>query len=305
MISMSLRPAVRIPRRFVRPVSKRTQSVVARRHGRALGDRMNRKWRWWSRGIQRNVLGWKRAFLRWIVVALLGLTILTIAIVFFSPIGKVEEIRVVRTDPRLDIEEVIQTLSPLFGRYLVGISTREVKIMLDDRFQDIASVDVNKRYPSQLLLRITLDPIVARLRILDPTQPKAGSGVMLGSLTDRGIFTLTEGPSGSGALAIIDVTDWAVRPEPGVYLLPPAFLRQITEAEAILRTQFGQTVTRRVAYLRAQEFHFAVQNVSLWFDVRSPLESQLQRYRTFLQSVGLQTAKEYVDLRIADKVIYR
>ncbi|MDD5751346.1 MAG: hypothetical protein PHS73_02400, partial [Candidatus Peribacteraceae bacterium] len=63
---MSLRPAARIPRRFVRPVSERTKRLVARRHTRALGDRWNQRWRKWTRGMQRSFIGWRRAFVWWL-----------------------------------------------------------------------------------------------------------------------------------------------------------------------------------------------------------------------------------------------
>lgn len=302
---MSLRPAVRIPRRFVRPVSKRTQRLVARRHGRAFGERLNQRWRRWGRGIHRSFLGWRRALLWWLIFAIVGLVVLTVAIFIFSPVGKIEEIRVVRTDPRLDIEEVLTSLSPLFGRYLVAVSSREVHLLLNEKFQDISSVDVSKRYPSQLVVRIALDPLVARVRIMEPTGGRANSGTVVGALTERGIFNLATVPTGSGSLPTIDIVDWGVRPEPGARLLSSGFLKTMADAEAILLAQFGQKVTQRTVYLRSQEFHFGISGVSLWFDMQSSLEVQLQRYRTFLQSAGLSSAKEYIDLRIADKVIYR
>ncbi|MDD5751168.1 MAG: hypothetical protein PHS73_01450, partial [Candidatus Peribacteraceae bacterium] len=238
-------------------------------------------------------------------MAAVGLVVLAMAIVLCSPVGRIEEIRVIRTDPRLDIEEVLSRLSPLFGRYLVGTTSREVRSLLAERFSDVRSVTVNKRYPSQLIVRITLDPLVARVRIIDPAAGKSASGAMIGALTERGVFSLVTVPTGSGALPTIDIVDWGVRPEAGGRLLAPGFFKTMQEAEGILETQFGQEVKQRTVYLRAQEYHFGVQGISLWFDLQSPLEAQFQRYRTFLQSVGFPLAKEYIDLRVADKVIYR
>jgi len=266
---------------------------------------MGRKFRFWSRGMQRNMEGWKRGLLRWTAVAVIGLTVLSIGIVIFSPIGRIEEIRVVRTDPRLDIEEVLRTLSPLFGRYLVAVSTREVRLLLDERFRDIKAVDVSKSYPSQLQVRIDLDSLVARVKILDPDGGATATGGVIGFLTERGTYAAAGAETGSGTLPLLQVVDWGIRPEPDALLVSPDFFRTMRTAEEILRTQFGQTVSRRTVYLRAQEFHFTILGIGLWFDVKTPLEDQLQRYRTFLQGVGLPAAKEYVDLRISDKVIYK
>ena len=76
-------------------------------------------------------------------------------------------------------------------------------------------------------------------------------------------------------------------------------------AEQALDEQFGQKVRSRSVYLRAQEFHLLTQQYSLWFDLKSPLEAQLLRYRLFLQTVGKDTAKEYIDLRLTDRVVYK
>ncbi|MDD5074805.1 MAG: hypothetical protein PHO54_02900 [Candidatus Peribacteraceae bacterium] len=289
----------------MRPVSAATKRLVARKHGRGLRDRVGRRFRFLSRGVQRNMEGWKRGILRWTVAAVIGLVILTVGLVVFSPIGRIEEVHVVRTDPRLDIEEVLRTLSPLFGRYLVAVSTREVRQLLDAKFRDTKSLEVSKRYPSQLSVRIELDPLVARVKILDPDGGTTGTGATVGFLTERGMYSAAGAETGSGSLPLLQVVDWGIRPEPGALLVTPEFFRTMRNAEEILRTQFGQTVSRRSVYLRAQEFHFTVLGIGLWFDMKTPLEDQLQRYRTFLQGVGLTTAKEYVDLRISDKVIYK
>jgi len=39
--------------------------------------------------------------------------------------------------------------------------------------------------------------------------------------------------------------------------------------------------------------------------MESPLEDQLERYRLFLQAVGKDVAKEYVDLRLRERVVYK
>lgn len=306
---MSLRPASRIPRRFNRPVSRRTQRLVARRHAVPLRNRFSARWRRIIHATRSGVVNWRRAIIRWSAVTLVALVVLAAGIVAFSPIGQVEEIRVSRVDPRLDIEEVQLLLAPLFGKSLVTVSSRSVRALLEPSIPDIRGVTVNKTYPSQLAVRVELVPLVARSRVLAPgeeQQPVPGSGAMLTYITDRGTFAVVPpGFAGGDQLPLIDLVDWGSRPEPGAPILSRDFLTRMEQAVATLQTQFGQPVQRRVAFIRAQEFHLTVGKVSLWFDVRSSLEEQLLRYRMFLRSVGLQEAKEYVDLRLADRVIYR
>lgn len=303
---MVLRPAHRLPRKFNRPISRVTRRVLDRKLRRSVRGRFSALWRRWFRSSLRSMEGWRRGIVRWAAVTLIALSILTVGIVLFSPIGRIEEITVVRTS-RLDIEEVLRTLSPLFGRYLVSVTGREVRDLLDQRFADLATVDITKHYPSQLSVRITLDPLIARVRILEPDRGDraiAGSGSIVGALTRHGV--LTTNLSGSSAvLPIIDLVDWGVRPSIGTPILTADFLVRMAQAEEMLQTQFSQKVQRRVAYIRAQEFHLNVGGINLWFDMRSIAEDHLQRYRTFLRALGPKAAQQYIDLRLGDKVVYR
>ncbi len=267
------------------------------------------RWRRWVHATRRNAASWRRSVIQWSAITLVALALLAAGIVAFSPIGQVEEIRVTRTDPRLDIEEVQQVLTPLFGRSLITVSSREIRGMLEQRIMDIRTVTVNKRHPSQLFVRVELAPLVARARVLAPGEenlPVQGSGSLMTFITDRGTFAVVlPGFTDGATLPIVDLVDWGVRPQPGSPILSQEFLSRMEQAVETLSTQFGQKVQRRIAFIRAQEFHLTVDKVSLWFDVRSSLEEQLVRYRIFLRSVGLSEAKVYVDLRLADRVIYR
>jgi hypothetical protein len=170
-------------------------------------------------------------------------------------------------------------------------------------------VTVGKRYPSQLLVRVELDPLLLRVRVLDPQQregaAQTGSGILSGYVTDRGTFTFAPADSQNSTLPLLHLVDWGVRPERGSMLLTGDFLKRMEDTEDLLRTQFGQEVASRFVYLRAEEYHFTIGNMSLWFDIRSSVEEQLQRYRVFLKAVGLNEVKQYVDLRLKDKVVYR
>jgi len=306
---MSLRPAFRLPRRFNRPVSRRTQRLVARRHTVPFKNRMAGRWRRWSKTLHRGATSWRKAIVQWSLITFISLLLLAACILIFSPIGHIEEIRVTRTDPRLDIEEVQHVLSPVFGRSLVTVSMREIRQMLQEKIIDLQSVTVSKHYPSQLLVRVELSPLVARARVLSPEEeasPQNASGGVLGYVTDRGTFAIVPGGfPGDSDLPLLYLVDWGVKPQPGSPILSQDFLMRLDQAVSTLQSQFGMQVKRRTVYIRAQEFHLGIGAVSLWLDTRSPLEDQLLRLRMFLRSVGLPEVKSYVDLRLSDRVIYR
>lgn len=271
--------------------------------------------------LQRRALAMRSLMLKYALGLVACVMMFLLGLALFSPIFDVSSMRVERSDPRVDIERVQFALEPLFGEHLFFLSAQEVRDLLEDALPDVAEISMTKEYPSTLVVRISLDPLIAKLSIDIPDQSAqvAGSGAQTGTgdlapiiptedfLTSRGIFVAYPSAqvlSGSGLLQL-RVVDWGARPEVGKQLVEPAFLDAIRSAEEELRVQFGQVVRSRTVYVRAREFHLQLPTIALWFDLRSPLTEQLQRYRFFLQSVGAQSAKEYVDLRLKDKIVYK
>jgi len=253
----------------------------------------------------------RKSFMQWLILVGVGLVLLMGGLFAFSPIVRIREIRVVRTNARLDIEEVQHILAPLFGRHLFFLPEYEVTNLLKDALSDLQEVEVSKRYPSLLHVRIALDPIVARLRILSPEdaadpQDYTGSGAGIDFLTERGIYIVAPMLEVPVEIPTINLVDWGVRPEPGTELLIPEFLDRIAQTERALLQQFGHHVQATTVYLRAQEYHLQIdQGRELWFDTASTMDKQLLRYRTFLRNVPLDSVQTYVDLRLTDRVIYK
>lgn len=262
-----------------------------------------------SKGLQGTV----RPFLLTFAV---GFMLLILGLLAFSPLLSVREIRVPRTDARVDVEQVQRALAPVFRRHLLFLPVQEVIALLREAVPDLTAVTVQKRYPSILIVRLTLDPIIARLSIGEPEQshpsasaiPRVSSArITMGDyLTAQGLYVTYTASQVRGALPpLLHIVDWGARPSPWTRLLEPNFLLAMREADQTLHGQFGQEVTEQIVFLRAREFHLRTKPVTLWFDRRNPLEEQFRRYRIFLRTVGLPAAKEYVDLRLTDRVVYK
>lgn len=306
-----LRSARPIPRRFNRRVSPLTQSVVRRHHELRRTYSFERLQRLIQR-LRRRIVIDRKMVLSGIAGLAIVVVLSAIGIIFFSPLVTVHEIRVQRTDPRIDFEQVQNALAPVYGRELFFLTSGEIQQLLRDAIPDLDSVEVRKEYPRSVLLKLHYDPIVSTLQIRDPDGVvinHLGSGANVGGdyLTTRGMYVVYS-PSliGSGTqLSVLDVVDWGVRPSPWTQIIDPEMLTMMRKAEVSLLDQFGTAVTRRTIFLRAREFHLRAGRINLWFDLRSPLSQQLQRLRIFLDTVGLDQAKEYVDLRVKDKILYR
>lgn len=250
--------------------------------------------------------------MRWLARPLVYAAILLAAallfvFLLFSPWTKVQEIRVVRRDPRIDVALVQQALRPLFGRRMLLLGRADVLPLLQESMPDFKGVHVDVSYPSRLIINIVLDSPIARVQI-DDADRFAQSGAFLRSfLTEKGIY-MHYPPSSvphTNELPLLRITDWGERPLPGNHILSPTLLTALQKTEELLRRDFGQDVTERLVFLRAREFHLLVAKTWLWFDIRSSPEEHLRRYRTFLQSDQREHAREYVDLRPIDRVVYR
>lgn len=300
-------PPRRLPARFNRRVSPAMRQFARRRHGLPKRYGWERVQRAFARTV-RSIPALQKSLLPAVALIALGLVALAAALVLFTPLVRVREIRVIRSDTRIDIEQVQQRLAPLFGRHLFFLQRKEVEDLLTAALPDVTDVETEKRYPSTIAVRLTLDPLVATLAIVNPDGTATASGATTYDyLSENGLYlSYPSEQAGSGTyVPTITIVDWGARPVSGTRIIAPEMLMTLRRAEQAVLDQFGQPVRSRTVYLRAREFHLQTPDHALWFDRESPLEDQLERYRIFLQSVGKDAAKEYVDLRLKDRIVYK
>lgn len=256
--------------------------------------------------------------LRFALIFVAGFIVLIICIGLFSSVLDVREIRIARNDPRLDTELIQKSLAPMFGRRLPLVNVEEFPALLRAELPDahrsavpdLLTVTISKSYPSTLQVRLSLKPLAYRLSIETPGQaapaaPAAGSGADF--LTEDGMYvTYTSTQAGSGTkLPLLHIVDWGVRPNPWRPLIGRDLLDATEKTEAAIIERFKLPVASRTIFLRAREYHLLVGGLQLWFDLKSPMEEQLMRYEVFRKNVAAGVAKQYVDLRINDKIIYK
>jgi hypothetical protein len=303
---MPLKPSARLPKRFNRRVTKKTRLLVGRRYERKpqlKKERMRRT----MRRTQHMAKQWQGHVVKWLSIFGVLSALLAVGLLLFSPLLQVREITIRRLNPRLDIEHVQKIMSPLFGKHLFFLTSSDVHSLLSENISDIQHIEVGKLYPSELIVTVQLHPLVSQLQIVDPDAQEqlSATGAGLDFLTEEGIYVHIVGSAVAEDLPVIRLVDWAVRPTPGTVLVPPEILTRLTNTEEALRLQFGHTTEIRTVYLRAQEYHIFADGISLWFDMRSSLEKHLQRYRVFLQSIPRDDIRQYIDLRLTDRIVYQ
>ena len=305
-----------MPRRFNRPVTRQTRAFAERRHQRHAKKRHERVRRF-VRRTEKIFSDWRKMFQRWLILLGIGFVLLGLALFLFFPIVQVREIRVVRSDLRIDAEKVQRALAPLFGRHLLFLTAQEVRELVRASAADTTDIDVDKDYPSRLVVTMRLEQIIAKLTIEMPEAEEpslageatnASGAVVISTedyLTVNGRYVTHPSAATASDLPVISIVDWGVRPTPGAILLEPELLEVLYAAEEALRDQFALAVTGRVVFLRAREFHFHTDEFDLWFDLRSPLAEHLARFKLFLETIPKEEVERYIDLRLSDRVVYR
>jgi len=295
-----------LPSRFNRAVNPATRRMVERRHVRHREFSMMKWKRKWSHVQNRLDAVWEffKRFGLWIAGFCV---VVVIGILLFSPVLQVREIRIARSDPRVDIEQVQRALAPLFGERLLFVANGDILPLVAKALPDLQSAEINKSYPSTLVLTLHPEPIIAQLKI-DAGDAQTGSGDgLVDYLTEDGMYVRyapQQVQAGSGLL-LLRLVDWGAKPVPWMSLLAPDFVKTMREAETALATEFNVKTTERSVYLRAREFHLQIGAISLWFDMRSTVGEQIERYRLYRKTSDKTPAKSYVDLRLRDKIVYK
>lgn len=230
-----------------------------------------------------------------------------------------------REDRRTDVEEIQKLLSPFFGKHILFVSPALLERTLLTAYPEISSAAVRRNFPNELQVALFMDPIVANVTLGEPddTERDFADQLALESseessppaegkrhhyLTEQGIyleypFSLQQ--KENEERLSLHIVDWAVKPTHRQRLLAPEVYHEIRSVKRILEETFGHTTLFATAYLRAKEFHVQTERLTLWFDLGSPITAQMNRYRMFLRTVSPESAQEYVDLRLHDRVVYR
>lgn len=245
----------------------------------------------------------------WLLVGVAIVAVAVMAILLFSPYFNVREIHVRRQDARVDIEEVQKILTPLFSERLVFISRARVRDLLTTEFPDLDRVEIAKDYPSTLTVTVVLDPVLVRIGIdmeRGSGSALSGSGVAVHRyVTEDGYLVFSPIALADEPTLALELTDWGLLPENRTKIFDPEDLRTVLLAGDILRRDFGLETRRTLFFLRAREFHIVTNKGEIWFDLGSLLSVQLERFRQFLSEASFDDVTKYIDLRIADKIIYR
>ena len=318
---VAIKPSRRLPKAFQRSSSAISRKVARKTRHRKRNVRfhlikISRQWRRLSRHAHVSF----RSLKLWCASLVVAILLLLLFYFLFSSTFVVSSMRVSRQDHRVDIEEIQELLRPFFGRHILFVSPLLLEHTIQSAYPEVSAVHVRRNFPDELVMTLYMDPISAEILIGEPSDTEAEYVQVAESLeteqrevpyayvTERGIYL--EYPFSFPAKQeeerlTIHLVDWAVKPTHRQKILSEDVIRNMVSAKRILRQSFGHSIPFITFYLRAREFHVQTEERVLWFDFSTPIVQQINRYRTFLRAIPQDRAKDYVDLRLHDRVVYR
>ena len=157
------RPRRPLPRRYSRRATPVMRSFAARRHQR-VKMRSRQRIGKFRRQLSGRMAALGKFVRTWWIAVVSCLAVGVIALALFSPVLRIREIRVQRSQGRVNVSAVQKSLTPLFGKHLLFVQSRDIEQTVRAIVPDLDTIEISKQYPSRLFLRITVKPLIARLQ---------------------------------------------------------------------------------------------------------------------------------------------
>lgn len=227
------------------------------------------------------------------MTAIIGIGLLFIAFVLWSPYFAIRKITPNRNTPYVDILQVQRALDTVYGQNLVFLDHHTVEELLKEQFPSFRSVTLQEQWPDTLLVTIQMAAPLARVWNTDTTRFHV--------IDDQGVVLPIPAEE---SLEQIDILQHPTPIEPHTTLIPPEYVSRILLTDDLLERTTGLQITHREYYTRALEYHVTLSSgVQLFFDIQYDTTPAVQLLGYQIPQFSLTDARlEYIDLRIPDEL---
>lgn len=261
------------------------------------------------------------------ITLLFGLaTVIIIFLIAFSFVyWRIASIQIVREDFAVDSTAVEQEFQRYLGKNLLLFSPRSLLKTLHEKFPEFETLEIKKKFPHTLQLKLLRYPMVANLRAyyvlpqalpetkvdfsaafnLNPEKPKEPEPTKQKALLNyigQAIFDQEEDLE----LIIISIHGLTQPIENREQVIHPEIMQYIRETLQYFINHLNQEV-KGLEYLPvAREIHIKTfNNLVIWLTTEKEYQEQLDKLKIIYEPAELNKEDlAYIDLRIKEKVIY-
>lgn len=256
----------------------------------------------------------RRKFFRELV-AVRGFLLLFLAILligaFFVSAGyfTIRNVRVDRTDTRLDLGSFSAAIRGITGANLFLFSTTGLEKKLRAQFPEIEVLRVSRIVPDTLLIHVGTALPAFWVSCEESKKTLGDDGKIIEkkitknvAMTSRGAVLRNVDP----ATEMFVLFEKEGCPNFSTRIFSENRLREIFAAREALEEVSGQKVVRAGYFRAAREIHLYLENeTAIWLDFMRPLQEQIEEYRIAISLVPkLLEPLDHLDARISGKIFY-
>lgn len=214
----------------------------------------------------------------------------------FSGFFDVTKVSIERSSLDVPIREIEMTVRQLaLGKNILTVNTADLIDAVKKMRPDASRVEIKKKYPHEIRVKIFKFPIVAEFRENTETIFVNENGFrVLGDTPDRDILTLSFGEK-------IDLTNLIDQ------IIDSKHLAKIRDAVFYFESLTGFKILNVKYFPISREAHFKIEkNYNIWIDITGDYRQQLDKLVDAGDALDLENRKyEYIDLRVRGKIFYK
>lgn len=243
---------------------------------------------------------------------LIFFTILLFGGIIFLASFSVQEIKIARTDARMDVAQLGSYTKKYIGRSILLLSERQVKREMLPLFPQLENIRLEKNFPSTIRFVTTTHPVSFRWGCEESKKEIDDEGNIITNVIPRlyyvnrnGALTLPD-ESGEEAFLIHEKSPCPKTMNIGKKVIAPEMVAEILVMKELLEEVLQVPIIRSGYYREGREIHMISENeTGFWIDFATPAEEQINKLKAALTlEPKLIEPMDHIDLRIPDKIFY-
>lgn len=255
---------------------------------------------------------YKTAAKLWGVAAFFLLLILFLILFFLFTYFKVQSVKIIRTDFRLNGEQISEYAQNLMGENIFLLSQKKIEQDFQKVFPEISKVTLKRMLPNTIYFQISSNPIAFRWACELSKKKITETGAIENVPIQKLFFINANGqmsnpnPDEQEAFLVYEKSPCPKKIRRHQQILSKKVVDTLQTGKKELETILGKNIDRAGYFRDGQEIHFVAEdNTAYWIDFASPLEEQISKLKMAIKlQPDLQEAREHIDLRIPKKIFY-
>lgn len=239
-----------------------------------------------------------------ILVFVIGIILLLCYLLFFTGFSNIKNIIVLEGEIESENNQVRRLVEPLRDKNLLLVKTDIVKQSLKNQIDNLAELEVKKKFPKTVVVRFAKFEKVANLtNYVGPQRVKKNFIInSTGVLMEKDVIN-----QNLPFISLASVKGFNL----GDHVITEENLKYMLEAKSEYEEKFNMRISEITFLDKAREVHlYTEKNFNIWLDLEIPYKDQLTKLKNAIPKIDIYNDNlDYIDLRIqsaqGEKLIFK